>query len=131
MPVLLDTWAWMEYFLGSPLGAKVRPLVEKGDSATCILTFAELADLHERAGRPGIESRLDFIAARGPLLEVSRQAALRAGRTKWAQRRAGHPMGLGDAVIYEVAREHDLEVVTGDEGFVGLDGVRFLAPARK
>ena len=128
MPVL-DTWAWVEYFQGSPAGARVRPLVDNGEAATCILTFAELADLHERARRPGLEPRLAFVAARGAILEVTRQAATRAGRTKWAQRANGHPLGLGDAIIYEVARENDLELVTGDEGFLGLEGVRFVGEA--
>jgi predicted nucleic acid-binding protein len=128
---LLDTWAWVEYFQGSEAGSEVRKLVEHDEPATCILSFAELSDLHARAERPGVDGRLAFIASRGPVLDVSRQAAQRAGATKWAQRRKGHAMGLGDAVIYEVAREHDLEVVTGDEGFHGLEGVKFLSPPRR
>lgn len=128
---LLDTWAWVEYFQGSAEGARVRPLVEKGEPATCILSVAELSDLHARAARPGLDERLAFIASRGPLLGVSRQAAARAGRTKWAQRGKGHPLGLGDAVIYEVAREHDLELVTGDPGFTGLEGVVMIAPRKR
>lgn len=129
MPVL-DTWAWVEYFQGSPEGARVRPLVEKAEAATCILSLAELSDLHARAKRPGLDERLAFIASRGPILDVTRQAAARAGRTKWAQREKGHALGLGDAIIYEVAREHDLELVTGNVGFTGLDGVVMIAAKR-
>lgn len=128
---LLDTWAWVEYFQGSPQGARVRLVVEKGEAATCILSIAELSDLHARAKRPGLDERLAFIAGRGPILDVSRQAAARAGQTKWAQRAKGYALGLGDAIIYEVAREHDLELVTGDEGFRGLEGVRMIAPGGK
>lgn len=126
---LLDTWAWVEYFEGTVAGAAVRPMVEKGDAATCILTIAEMSDLHARAERPGLEEKLLFIAARGPIYNISHEAASRAGRTKWAQRRKGIPLGLGDAIIYEVAREHGLEVVTGDPGFRGLEGVRFIEAA--
>jgi len=127
---LIDAWAWVEYFRGTPVGARIRPYVEGGQPATCILSIAELADLHARDGRPGLPERLAFIAGRGPILDVTSQAAVRAGATKWAQRSAGHPMGLGDALIYEVARDEGLDVVTGDPGFVGLDGVRFIATER-
>ncbi|HVL48130.1 MAG TPA: PIN domain-containing protein [Candidatus Thermoplasmatota archaeon] len=123
---VLDTWAWVEYFQGSRAGARLRPLIEKGDVATCVLTFAELSDLHARADRPGLEARLAFIARRGPVLDVTREAAQRAGLTKWAQRAARQSLGLGDAIIYEVARENGCDLVTGDEGFRGLDGVRFV-----
>lgn len=125
---LFDTWAWVEYFQGSPEGAMLRPLIEKREVATCILSFAELSDLHARAARPGLEDRLLFIASRGPVHEVSHTAATRAGATKWSQRRNGHALGLGDAVIYEVAREHGLEIITGDPGFRGLPGVRLVEP---
>ncbi|MFO1533430.1 MAG: PIN domain-containing protein [Thermoplasmatota archaeon] len=126
----MDTWAWVEYFQGSPAGAQARKVIEGGQVATSILTLAELADLHERAGRPGLEERTQFIASRGPVLDVSPTAALRAGATKWAQRAKRHPMGLADAMIYETAREHGLELITGDAGFRGLPGVRLIEARR-
>lgn len=126
MTPLVDTWAWVEYFQGSPAGARVRPVVEGPDAATSVLSLAELADLHARDRRPGLEARVTFIRSRGPVLEVSQRAAQQSGATKWQQRSKGHPMGLADAVIYETAREHGLELITGDKGFKGLAGVRFL-----
>ena len=124
---LIDTWAWTEYFLGSPMGAKGRQSIEGPDVATSILSIAELADLHARDARPGLEEKIAFIRSRGPVLEVSQRAAQQAGFVKWSQRRNGHGMGLADAMIYETAREHGLRVVTGDEGFKGLPDVDFLS----
>lgn len=123
---LIDTWAWVEYFQGSPAGARIRPLIEGPDVSTSVLTIAELADIYEREGRPGLEERIAFIRSRGPILAMTHRAAREAGATKWRQRKDGHPLGLADAVIYETARENGLEVVTGDEGFIGLDGVKFV-----
>ena len=127
---LIDTWAWVEYFLGSAVGARIRPLVEGPDVATSVLSLAELADMHVRGERPGLDEKIAFIKSRGRVLSPSPRAALEAARVKESQRRKGHPMGLADALIYETAREHGLAVVTGDEGFTGLAGVEFVNAKR-
>lgn len=119
-------WAWAEYFKGRA-GEHLVALVEGPAVATCVLTLGELAELHERGGEPGLEDHVAFIGSRGRILTVTEEAAVRAGRTKWAQRHAGHDMGIVDAMIYETARANGLEVVTGDEGFKGLEGVRMIA----
>lgn len=124
---LLDTWVWAAYFQGGAAAQRLVPIVEGPDVATSMLTLGELADLHERASEPGLDDHVAFIAARGPILELTKTGAMRAGSTKWRQRRAGHEMGLVDAMIYETAREHGLELVTGDQGFRGLDGVRMVS----
>ncbi|MEK6975351.1 MAG: PIN domain-containing protein [Candidatus Thermoplasmatota archaeon] len=124
---LLDTWVWAAYFQGGPLAERLVPLVEGPGVATSILTLAELADIHERSTTPRLAENAAFIASRGPVLEISPQAALRAGGTKWRQRRARREMGIADAIIYETAREHGLELVTGDSGFKGLEGVRLIS----
>lgn len=123
---VIDTWAWVEYFLGTAAGAQARSFIEGPDVATSVLTLAELADLHSRDRRPGLEERVAFIRSRGPILEPSHRAAQEAGRLKWAQRKRGHEMGLVDAIIYETAREHGLAVVTGDPGFNGLPGLEAI-----
>ena len=127
MPVL-DTWVWLEYFGGSAAVAGVKSAVEGPDVATCVLTLAELSDVYGRDGRAAVlDDRIHFIHSRGPVLPVSEHGARKAGATKWNQRKRGHPLGLADAIIYETAREHGLELVTGDEGFKGLDGVRMVS----
>ena len=127
---LIDTWAWTEYFLGTAAGAKVRPVIEGPDVATSIMSIAELTDSHARDPRPGLEDKLAFIRSRGPILDVSQRAAVEAATVKWSQRRKGHGMGLADALVYATAREHGLNVLTGDEGFTGLPGVDLFAAKR-
>lgn len=125
---LLDTWAWLEYFAGSSADARLRSSIEGPDVSTSILTLAELSDVYERDGRTSVvHERIAFIRSRGAVLDLSSEAAVGAAGTKWRQRRAGHDMGIVDAMIYETAREHGLELVTGDEGFKGLDGVRMIS----
>lgn len=94
--------------------------------ATSIITIAELSDLYHREGHEGLEERLEFIAASGPILDVTIPILVQAGRTKWTQRERKAPMGLADAIIYETARAHRRKVLTGEAGFKGLPGVTFL-----
>jgi predicted nucleic acid-binding protein len=122
---LIDTWAWLEYFAGSKRES-LRHLVEGPGVATSILSIGELADVYARDGSPGLEDRIRFIKSRGSLLTVTEPILRRAAVTKWTQRRNGKGLGLIDAVIYETARDHGLEVVTGDPGFEGLPGVQII-----
>lgn len=127
MAILLDTWAWIEYFRGTD--QRLRRRIEYQDHATSVLTLAELSDRHHRSRWRGYDARAQFIEGTSRILEVSSTAASAAGRTKWSQRKRGHRMGLADAIIYETAREHGLTVLTGDPGFEGLKGVEFLGTA--
>lgn len=123
---LADTWAWVAYFLDEPAADQVEARLREGDLATSIITVAELSDLYHREGHEGLEERLEFIAASGPILDVTLPILVQAGRTKWAQRQRKAPMGLADAIIYETARAHRRKVLTGESGFQGLPGVAFL-----
>jgi predicted nucleic acid-binding protein len=126
---LLDTWAWVAYFGNEPEAPQVEERLQAGEVATSLLTIAELSDIYHREGLGSLEERLAFIASRGPLLDPDAAILLAAGEVKWAQRGRGAAMGLVDAAIYATARAHGLTVLTGDEGFQGLEGVEFLQPA--
>jgi predicted nucleic acid-binding protein len=123
--LLLDTWAWVAYFRGTPAGRRVAVALDE-PVATSIVTIAELSDLQHRGRGRGLEEQVAFIASRGPLLDVDLPILVEAGRTKWAQRRRRVPMGLFDAIVYETARANGHAVLTGDDGFRGLPAVEFL-----
>lgn len=124
---LLDTWAWMAYFRGSSEGRRVQQLIDGGDTATSVVTLAELSDVFRREKRRDGDRRLAFVASTSRILDLTLPVAMAAGATKWDQRDRGAPMGMADALIYETARAQGLVVLTGDEGFRGLPDVEFLA----
>lgn len=124
---LLDTWAWMAYFRGTPGGRRVQQLLDGGGACTSIVTLAELSDVLRRGKRRDAPRRLAFVASTTRILDLPLQVAMEAGAVKWAQRERGAPMGLADALILGTARAQGLIVVTGDEGFAGLPDVEFLS----
>lgn len=126
MTYLLDTWVWIEYFLGTDPGRRMTPLIESWNHATSILTVAELSDVYHRLGAPGIDDRLAFVQRSTEILPLDPSIAHRAGATKQRQRDAGRSIGLVDALIYETARAHGLTLLSGDLDFEGLDGVEMV-----
>ena len=46
--VVLDTYAWVEYFRGSERGLVVKEFLEKGEVVTPSITLAELARKYKR-----------------------------------------------------------------------------------
>ena len=126
---VLDTYAWVEYFRGSPAGKRVKSLLESHALATPFLVIAELADFYEREKVTGFEKDLQFIEAKTTLLTFGKEVAIQAGKTKNEMRKKGRKQfGLADALILEIARSLQAKLVTGDTHFKGLEEIEFLNP---
>jgi predicted nucleic acid-binding protein len=126
MTHVIDSWVWIEYFRGSLANVTARNAIESGECATSVITIAEISDAHHRDQEPRLAENLAFLKAKTRVLNLTPAIAEAAAATKWAQRAEGRAMGLADALIYETARAYDLAVLTGDEGFAGLEGVEFV-----
>jgi len=126
--VVLDSSAWVEYFRGTSTGAHVRELVEGGQALTPTLVVAELADLYARE-RWGWWSRdFEFVRLASALIPLSAEIAAEAGDAKRRLRRRHPGASLADAIIYLTARDAEATLVTLDQHFEGLEGVRLLRP---
>ena len=77
--VVYDTYAWVEYFIGSEKGLRVREYLRSG-SVTPSVVLAELARKYLREGfRPGeVEKRLEFVASRTAIAPIDVGLSLRA-----------------------------------------------------
>jgi len=119
--IVVDSYAWVEYAEGSEEGEKAREYIESGRNLyTPAVVVAELSD---RATREGMRERweellLPFIRRQTAVVPVDLGIAEAAGRTKWEMREDSPEVGLADAVVLSVAREHDARVLTGDSDFL-------------
>lgn len=124
---LFDTYAWIEYFLGSEEGKIVQQLLEKGNISTSIISIAELSDKYYREGLfKEWESRYSFIKNKSTILPISLEIAKIVGKRKWELRNKGESIGLADSLIIETAKKENLIIVTGDPHFKGIENVNFL-----
>ena len=124
---LLDTYAWIEYFIGSKEGEKVSNLINHQIVHTSIISIAELSDKYHRENLiDEWQKRYQFIVSKSNILTCSLEIAKNSGFRKFELRKKNKSIGLVDAIIIETAIQHGLIIVSGDLHFETIDNVYFL-----
>jgi predicted nucleic acid-binding protein len=122
--VLIDSWAWVEFFAGSKIGEKVRAYVMDEDQEV-IISSINLAEIYrialDRFNQQMAEKRRRAMISRCYLIPVDEEIAI-----KGAKFRHERDWGLGDALIYATAIREGAKVLTGDPHFKGLKDVTYL-----
>jgi predicted nucleic acid-binding protein len=117
--VVLDTWAWIEYWKGNE---EVREIiVGPEDKITSMITIAELERFYG-ANTERMDSMVTKIRARSRLVPVD----LAIARTAGSVRRNMKEGGIADAIIYATALKNRARVVTGDPHFKTMEHVIFV-----
>ncbi len=117
-----DSWAWVEYFSGSPDGEKVRTMIEGTEVLfTPAICLAEIKAKY-LAEKKDPETRLQFIKSRTSIIDVDAAVAEEAASLK-----VQHGLHMVDAIVLACARTCSAELVTGDKHFRGIPGVMILA----
>jgi len=124
---LLDTYAWIEYFIGSNAGKIVKKLVESERIHTSIISIAELSDKYYREGLSDEwMDRYKFIISKSNIIQLTMEIAKNAGSRKWKLRESIADIDLADAIIIETALQKKLTIVSGDPHFENLENILFL-----
>ncbi len=115
--MLLDSFAWMEYFMGTQKGEKVKRLVDNDSQLyTSPIVIAEIYSKSLRTdGRA--EERKDFIMKRCALVSLDENIAVEAAKIHAEIKVKTPDFGLADAFILASARNRKIKVVTGDPHF--------------
>ena len=128
MKLVVDSHAWIELFLGSQKGLKVRRMIMDADEVrTPDVVLAEISRkyMREKAEKDTVKSRLETITSASLVTPVEIEVAMKAGEAsielaaRAAKQRRRAP-SLFDAIVLATARVHDSKVLTGDEHFEGL-----------
>ena len=122
--VLIDSWAWVEFFAGSKIGEKVRDYV-MDESLEIIISSINLAEIYrialDRFDESTAEKRRRAMQSRCFLIPVDEEIAIQGARF-----RNERNWGMGDALIYATAVREKAKVLTGDPHFKGLKDTIFL-----
>ncbi|OIO22763.1 hypothetical protein AUJ65_05055 [Candidatus Micrarchaeota archaeon CG1_02_51_15] len=115
-----DTFAWIEYFAGSKVGARVAKEFVDDHEVIILTPVVCLTELEAKAlkERRNIGNQLKFLAERSVLVSISPEIACRTAREK-----AIHGIATVDALIYACGLENNAEVVTGDLHLTALEQV--------
>ena len=134
MNLVVDSYAWIELFLGSGKGDRTNKLISDAEEVrTPDIVLAEISRKYhrEKVDHRTVKSRLEAISSATMITAVDTTLALRAGPIyselveKAKLERLGTP-SLFDAIVLATAREYGSRVVTGDEHFRGLPETIFL-----
>lgn len=122
---VLDSYAWIEYFNGSPKGRSVKELIKAKKAVTPTIVIGELSTRY--GSFKEWESMLDLIQNAARIVDLTLSIANQAGIFKTQMRKKfKNNFGLADAIILATARENNAKVVTGDRHFKGLPETIFL-----
>lgn len=119
---VVDSSGWLEYFAGSPAGARFAPAIQ--DSQKLLVPVICLYEVFQCvAAQRGEEEALQAAALMmaANVVEISQEVALYA-----AQATIDQKMPLASSLILAVARLHQAELWTQDRHFRGLDQVVYI-----
>lgn len=122
---LVDTSAWVEWLVGSPLGRRIEKELPERD-AWLVVTIVQLELAQWLACEAG-EDRADQVIAYTEtcvVADLDTPTALAA-----AGLCARHKLATADAIVYATAMRHGADLVTCDRHFEKLQGVLYLPKA--
>ena len=123
--MLIDTYAWIELFQESEEGMEVKKVLSEQNNYTSIVSISEIV-VWALKNNIDPEKYIDFVRELSGILEVTDAISILAGRLNFEIRKNIGDFGMIDSIIYATAKFYNLQVLTGDKHFQGLDGVIML-----
>ncbi len=122
MTVLVDSWAWIEYFKGTSSGKKATGYIE-GEEKVIVsaINVAEVRLFLLRHKPAEAEKLINFLLNTSFPVSISTEIALQAAKTKYEKK-----LGLADAIVMVTAMMHNAKIITGDDDFKGEESVIYI-----
>ena len=123
--MLLDTYAWIEFFQGSEKGKKVENILKREKCYTGIVSLAEVIEwCLKNDFNP--KKFLDIINKGSIVIGLNESIVLLAGEINFQNKKRISNWGMIDSLIYATTLFYELKVITGDKHFQDLANVVFL-----
>lgn len=119
----MDSYAWLEYFMGSDAGRGVKQIIdtEADEKLTPSICMAEIyAKVLRTEDAEKAELRRAFIKSRSALIALDEDLAVEAAKADVTMKKKVQGWGLADSIVLSTARDRHAKVVTGDSHFRGL-----------
>ncbi len=127
MLYILDSYAWVEYFIGTEKGRKVKVLFENPKNKFITVECC-IAELRGWSIKNDIDFRgvLKIIEANSAIAPVSRDEWIDAAVIKSEMLKNVKDFGLIDAILISKQRRTNSKIITADLHFKGLIDIEFL-----
>ena len=134
MKTVIDTYAWIEIFIGSKNGEKAREILRKAEETyTPDVVIAEIARKYLREGtkEQTILERLKTIEETSEITPIDKDIAIESAKCylelmEKAKTRKIKAPSLFDAIVLATARTLEAKLVTGDEHFKDIHEILWI-----
>jgi predicted nucleic acid-binding protein len=120
--MLLDTSAWIEFFVGGEGSRSVSDVLASGDCNTSIVTIAEVTNWAFKKGFDSA-SMIEAIERFSTVIPIDNAIAKTAGEINFERKKLIKKWGMMDSFILATAITYKLKVLTKDSDFIGLPDV--------
>ena len=128
MRYVIDSYAWIEYFMGTKTGKQVKAIIEQTDEKiTPTIALAEIyAKTLKTESQELAEKQRAFIKEKGAISPLDETIAIESAKTDVIMEKKIMGWGLADSIVYATGTAKKAKVVTGDEHFKKLENVIFI-----
>lgn len=128
MKYVIDSYAWIEYFMGTRTGEKAKSIIDSSDEK--ITPTICLAEVYNKtlnvASQELAEKQRAYIKGKSSLAPLDEATALEAAKTNCRMKKEIEGWGLADSIVYATSVLKKANVVTGDEHFRKLENIIFI-----
>ena len=125
MVVLLDSSAWVEFFIKSEKGGIVKNYLKTEECQTSIVTLAEISNWAMKQNLNGKEL-VQFIINSSKVLNLNFEISFLAGELNFKRKKIVKNRGMVDSLILSTALLYDLKILTKDSHFKDFGSVEIL-----
>ncbi|MEK6922811.1 MAG: PIN domain-containing protein [Nanoarchaeota archaeon] len=124
---IIDSYAWIEYFIGSNKGEILKKLFldDKNSFLTMGCCLAEIKGLALKNNRD-FNQLYKIIKANSRILAITERDWIDTAKERFEQRKKQKDFGLIDAVILVKQKELNCKIVSGDKHFKDMKDVIFM-----
>lgn len=121
MRYIIDAYAWVEYFIESEKGERVKEIIEsqQNEIFTSLITIAEVSSIGTREKRD-VELGNKIMTNMSKIYGINPDFAKEAGILHAEIRKKIKDFGLADIFVLLAARKLSAKIVTGDPHFKGF-----------
>ena len=128
MKYVIDSYAWVEYLLGSKKGETLKKLfMQEGNeflTVECCLAEMKGWCLKNNQDFNGV---FTVIRANSMIIALRENDSIKAADERFEQRKRQKDFGLIDALILVKQKEFDAKIISGDKHFKELSDVVFIS----
>jgi predicted nucleic acid-binding protein len=128
MRYVIDSYAWIEYFMGTKAGKTAKEIIENmEEKLTPTICLAEVyAKTLKVESQELAEKQKAFIKEKSAIVPLDEPIAIEAAKVQVKHKKEIDGWGLADSIVYATAAVKKAAVVTGDEHFRKLKNVFFI-----